>query len=179
MANNTSTTTTQQPQPQPTATATTHQALNDAPPPPYTDADSDFEPDSEDSADLPHKITINAGHTIHGSNNLVPITVSPATIATAAKMSAALLNAVAQLNNAAADGSSKRLRLDLTINCGVSVTGSRNVIGQFGLKPKTATTATDVRTAAGAEPVFEKDENAVVGAKRKADDEVSLTPTRR
>lgn len=176
---NTTTATTQQSQAATTATATTHQALNDSPPPPYTDADSDFEPDSEDSADLPHKITINAGHTIHGYNNLVPITISPATIATAAKMSAALLNAVARLNDAAADGSSKRLRLDLTINCGVTVTGGRNVIGQVGLKPKTATTPTDGRTAAGAEPVFEKDENAVAGAKRKADDEVSLIPIQR
>lgn len=161
-------------QSQTATTPTTHQALNNAPPPPYTDADSDFEQDPEDSADLPHKITINAGHTIQGYNNLVPITISPATIATATKMSAALLNAVARLNDAAADGSSKRLRLDLTINCGVTVTGSRNVIGQFGLKPKTATTAGDGLAAAGAEPVFEKDEAAVVGAKRKADDEVSF-----
>lgn len=153
------------------ASTTIHQALNNAPPPPYTDdVDSDTDSQPEDT-DQPHKVTINAGHTVSGHNNLVPCSIYPATIDNATKMSAALLIAVARLNDDnAANGASRRIRLDLTINCGVTVSGSRNVTGAFGLARKTQVGKTDGVAAAAGETESAKPE-VVVGAKRKADDD--------
>ncbi|KXT19036.1 hypothetical protein AC579_8722 [Pseudocercospora musae] len=130
----------------------------DAPPPPYSEEDDDM--DSENEDELPVKLTLNATTSIKGSNNLVP--TSPSILQDATKFSSLLLHAVNQINaaythaNSEAAQSSKmrrHLKVDLTINCGVSVVGDRNVIGNVGLRPKNQAT------------------DAVAGAKRKAEEE--------
>ena len=143
-------------------------------PPPYTATDIDVDPCSDDDEDVeadtslpsPLKLTINAAHSIRGSHNLVPTTASPLTDVT--KFSALLLHSINQINAAAVTTGSerRRLRVDLTINCGITVIGDRNVIGAVGLRPKLEA---DGKAGNG---VVSK--NAVVGAKRKAE-EVSLT----
>lgn len=151
-----------------------HQATHTAPPPPYSDPDTDADSDDEDpDEEEPMKLVINASNTIHGSNNLVP--TSPSALADASKFSSILLHTIAQLNQAARgrDGSMRPLRVDLTVNCGVAVVGDRNIIGTFGLKPKAPTLApngfaVDAQVAAAGAQV-------AAGAKRKAEDEVSLS----
>lgn len=153
------------------------QAMDTAPPPPYTDTDSDagdYEPQQQQPH---HKLTINAEHKITGQGNLVPL--NPSALADATKFSAMLLSAIARLNaaaNADGDGQTRQLCVDLTINCGVTVMGSRNVVGNIGLKRKAPVIpmpdgSKDAEVVLGSE-------GAVGGAKRKADDgdddEVSL-----
>jgi hypothetical protein len=166
------------------------QAMDNAPPPPYSDADSD---DSEDDDFLDglrhqqeqpqHKLTINAEHKITGQCNLVSL--NPSVLADATRFSAILLNAIAQLNSAAAaaanaDGEGqtrKPLCVDLTINCGVHVVGSRNVVG-VGLKRKAPVPTPEGSAAAEMVDIGATTEGAVGGAKRKADgdDDVSFAP---
>lgn len=151
---------------------TVHEPIDTAPPPPYTNAD-DSDSDSDSSEDEePMKLIINANNSVHGSNNLVP--TSQSTLADATKFSAILLNTIAQLNNAANDQTSlsRRLHVDLTINCGITVVGNRNVVGNIGLKPKAPTLTPNGFTAA-TDLTFE---NVVAGAKRKAEDKVSHVP---
>ena len=142
------------------------QAIDTAPPPPYTDTDSD----AGDYDQQPHhKLTINAEHKITGQGNLVPL--NPSVLADATKFSAVLLKVIAQLNAAAtADGDdqTRPLCVDLTINCGVTVMGSRNVVGHIGLKRKAPVPMPDGSQAA---EVVLGSEGAVGGAKRKADDD--------
>ncbi|KXT02803.1 hypothetical protein AC578_5391 [Pseudocercospora eumusae] len=130
----------------------------EAPPPPYSEDDDDM--DSENEEELPVQLTLNATTSIKGSNNLIP--TSPSLLQDATRFSTLLLHAVNQINaanthaNSEATESSKlrrHLRVDLTINCGVSVVGDRNVIGNVGLRPKNQAT------------------DAVAGAKRKSEDE--------
>jgi hypothetical protein len=159
------------------------QAMDNAPPPPYTDADSDAEDYEPQQQQQPqHKLTINADHKITGQGNLV--SVNPSILADATKFSAILLKVIAQLNSAAVvnanregDGQTRRpLCVDLTINCGVHVIGSRNVVGNIGLKRKAPVPMPEGSSTA-AEMVNIGAEGAAVvgGAKRKADgdDEVS------
>lgn len=157
-----------------TTTSTTHQsqaideeAINTAPPPPYSDSNSDADEDYEP----PQKVVINAEHKITGVGNLVP--TNPSALANAAKLSAILFKAITQLNNVAnanatADGQTRPLHVDLTINCGVTVYGSRNVVGGFAIRRKeTVAEANAAEVVLGAQ-------GTVAGAKRKVDDEVSL-----
>jgi hypothetical protein len=158
-----------------TITTTTHHeaeegALNTAPPPPYTDADDSGISDSDSDSDprniweRPQKITINAGRKIKGVGNLV----SPASISALSEaklFSTTLLAVISQLNNSAgAGGRRRRLNVDLTINCGITVVGHKNVVGipmrriAEGKFTPSASEATVV-------------EAAVAGAKRKADDD--------
>jgi cytoskeletal protein RodZ len=151
-----------------------HQAIDTAPPPPYTESTSDSDDDSDDEDEEPMKLVINANHTVHGSNNLVP--TSPSVLADATKFSAILLSAVTQLNNAVAAANAQTgqphcLRVDLTINCGIAVVGDRNVIGNIGLKPKAPTLTPNGFTAAAADDTALGAESAVAGAKRKANDD--------
>ncbi|KAI5369288.1 hypothetical protein Slin15195_G001640 [Septoria linicola] len=135
-------------------------------PPPYSAAEDDSDSEDEDDEPaLPIKLTINAAHNIQGCNNLVP--TSPSPLADATKFGTILLQAVNQINaaNAAAvcngAGSPKPrrpLKVDLTINCGVTVVGDRNVIGNVGLKPRSPTATSPACSA------------AIAGAKRKAED---------
>lgn len=109
-------------------------------PPPYTSSESgndSEEDDDNDDEDEPLKLTIDATHSIQGSNNLVPTSQTP--LADASKFSSLLLHAVNRMNNIAnpADTRPRRkLKVELTINCGISVVGDRNVVGNVGLKPK-------------------------------------------
>lgn len=166
----------------------THQSLRQQPtppdsaPPPYTpsDADSDSDDENDDdepSSSSPLKLTINAAHSIQGNNNLVP--TSPTPLADATNFSTILLAAVKQLNNAAANGAEaqvqRSLKVELTINCGITVIGDRNVIGNVGLKPRSSGQA-----APGAVPDDQASGNAAASAKRKAeDDEVEQPETKR
>jgi cytoskeletal protein RodZ len=152
-----------------------HQAIDTAPPPPYTETSDTDEDSDDDDEEEPMKLVINANHTVHGSNNLVP--TSPSTLADATKFSAILLSAVTQLNNAVAAANAQTgqlhcLRVDLTINCGIAVVGDRNVIGNIGLKPKAPTLTPNGFTppAATGDAVMGA-ESAVAGAKRKANDD--------
>jgi len=169
---------------QPATTTNAHQiqdaeqAMDTAPPPPYTDTDSDA--GDYEQQQPHHKLTINAEHKITGQGNLVPL--NPSALADATKFSAILLSAIARLNAAAnADGDggqTRQLCVDLTINCGVTVMGSRNVVGNIGLKRKAPVPMPDGSKAA---EVVLGAEGAVGGAKRKADDgdddEVSHLPS--
>jgi cytoskeletal protein RodZ len=153
-----------------------HQAIDTAPPPPYTESTSDTDDDSDDDDEQePMKLVINANHTVHGSNNLVP--TSPSILADATKFSAILLSAVTQLNNAVAAANAQTgqphcLRVDLTINCGIAVVGDRNVIGNIGLKPKAPTlTPNGFTPPAATDDTVMGAESAVAGAKRKANDD--------
>ncbi|GAB7325654.1 hypothetical protein MBLNU13_g09632t1 [Cladosporium sp. NU13] len=157
---------------QPTTTTNAHQiqdaeqAMNTAPPPPYTDADSDA---GDYEQEPHHKLIINAEHKITGTGNLVPL--DPSVLADATKFSAILLNAITRLNSAAnadGDGQTRQLCVDLTINCGVTVLGSRNVVGNIGLKRKTPVPMPNGSKAA---EVVCGGEGAVGGAKRKAEDD--------
>lgn len=152
------------------------QAMDNAPPPPYTDVDSDtedYEPQQQ------HKLTINADHKITGQGNLV--SVNPSILADATKFSAILLKTIAVLNAAATadnegDGQTRRpLCVDLTINCGVHVIGSRNVVGNIGLKRK-APIPMPEDSATAAEMMDVGAEGAVGGAKRKADSDDEVSP---
>lgn len=172
-----------------------------SPPPPYSPAESDSDMDDDDSDDsdddepiVPVKLTINAAHQIRGSNNLIP--TSPNALADATRFSTLLLHAVDQIN--AANGLSRSsqqqqpqrrrkvmLKVDLTINCGITVVGDRNVIGNVGLKPKTAGAGgvmvgnlanavidlPNTANAAAAGPTPPTTPAAVAGAKRKAEGE--------
>ncbi|KAK5123079.1 hypothetical protein LTR85_003275 [Meristemomyces frigidus] len=140
-------------------------------PPPYTpsDADSDSDDDDDDEPDTssPLKLTINAAHSIQGNNNLVP--TSPTALADATKLSTILLAAVKQLNSAADNGGESKprraVKVDLTVNCGITVIGDRNVIGNVGLKPKSPSQA-----MAGPGAILGgQTASAVTGAKRKAE----------
>ncbi|KAF2161788.1 hypothetical protein M409DRAFT_58864 [Zasmidium cellare ATCC 36951] len=145
-------------------------------PPPYSESDMDSDDeDSDDESSPPVKLIVNAAHSIQGSGNLVPTSATP--LADATKFSTLLLHAVNQINavnnkssTSATPTCRRPLKVDLTINCGVTVVGDRNVIGNVGLKPKapngvvapalpaTATAATTASTA------------AVAGAKRKSEE---------
>lgn len=150
----------------------THQPIHTAPPPPYTESESDSDSDSDDdeSDEEPMKLVINANHSIHGSNNLVP--TSPSALSDATKFSTILLNAITQLNGAAGaqTGQARPLRVDLTINCGIAVVGNRNVIGNVGLRPKAPTLTRDGFVALSVEGA---EGGAFAGAKRNAEDDVS------
>ncbi|KAI7496116.1 hypothetical protein KC367_g6899 [Hortaea werneckii] len=193
-------------------TQSLHQQLHqqqptpDSAPPPYMPSEhDDYEDDSDDDEDNDHhpapsplKLTLNAAHNIQGSNNLVP--TSPSPLADATRFSTLLLAAVKQLNSAAAaaaseplpsSSSSRRLpaskrgaplTVDLTINCGVTIVGDRNVVGNVCLKPKAPaqafagpaaahpSTSNAATTTVAAAP-RETADHAVVGAKRKADED--------
>jgi hypothetical protein len=147
------------------------EALNTAPPPPYTDvdaddsfneSDSDSDSDPRDIYERPQKITINAGRTITGVGNLV----SPASLSSLAEaklFSTTLLTVVSQLNHAA--GRRRRLNVDLTINCGITIVGHKNVVGV----PMRRNAEGKFTPSSGLEAM------AVRGAKRKAEDEVSVS----
>lgn len=138
-------------------------------PPPYTSSDFEGDSDSDEDDgedDSPLSLTINAAHSIQGSNNLVP--TSPTPLADATKFSSLLLHAVNQLNNStptcssSAGKSRRRLKVDLTINCGITVIGDRNVIGNVGLKARQSPPMAIAGPQLG--------NSAVAGAKRKAEE---------
>ena len=146
-------------------------------PPPYTTSDSDGDStDGDDDDDAPPsstvKLTINAANSIQGSNNLVP--TSPTPLADAMKFSTVLLQAVKQINDVVTSSDAKprrKVKVALTINCGITIIGDRNVIGNVGLKPKSPPDAiADSGAVMGA--------SAVAGAKRRVEEvsHISITP---
>lgn len=149
--------------------------LPDTAPPPYTaseenDSDSGSacsDEDDEDDDTSSVKLTINAANSIEGSNNLVP--TSPSPLADATKFSALLLHAVNRINSTAGTKRQGRINVELTINCGVTVVGDRNVVGNIGLKPKAGASRADVVPEEQKRNV--RAAAAVGGAKRKVDDE--------
>lgn len=151
--------------------------MDNAPPPPYTDADSDDAEDHEQQQPH-HKLTINADHKITGQGNLVSIKTS--VLADATKFSAILLKTIAVLNAAAvdnADGDARRpLSVDLTINCGVHVIGSRNVVGNIGLKRKAPVSMSEGATATEMVDIGTEGAAVIGGAKRKADSDDEVSP---
>ncbi|KAK5722502.1 hypothetical protein LTR15_005733 [Elasticomyces elasticus] len=147
-------------------------ATNDAPPA-YVEADDDCE-STEDTTDgeesgppSPLKLTINAAHHIQGSNNLVP--TSPSLLADTTRFSTLLLAAVSKLNEAA---EGRKLNVNLTINCGITVVGDRNVVGNVGLKPKSPSrleAATLSSTPSPVQAPRATTPSTTVGAKRRAE----------
>jgi hypothetical protein len=138
---------------------------------------------------VPFKLTINAATSIQGTNNLVP--TSPAPLADASRFSTLLFHAIAQIN-AATDQSPqtgdpqrpphgrhrRAIKVDLTINCGVTVIGDRNVVGNVGLKPRGLVTAPlppvpaanpHVAAPAPAPVIADPAARTMAGAKRKAE----------
>jgi hypothetical protein len=136
-------------------------------PPPYTPSDLDSDSEDEDEADEePMKLTINAAHRVQGSNNLVPTSATP--LADATRFSTLLLTAVNQINRTAEARPRRGLKVDLTINCGITVVGDRNVIGNVAVKPRTPAQA-----VAGPSVATCSASSSVAGAKRKAEDDES------
>ena len=158
----------------------TEQPLHALPPPPYTaPADDDADSDDDEDTDESLRLTINAQHHIQGSHNLVP--TSPTPLADATKFSTLLINTLNQLNANATAGqpARRKLKLDLTINCGVTVIGDRNVIGNVGVKPKApvAGAAPTMMGMAHVSPTSVSGESAVAGAKRRAEEVSYFTRT--
>ena len=143
-----------------------------APPPYVSDSgyDSDDEMDDEEKC-TPLTLTINAANSVQGNCNLVP--TSPTPLQDAARQSTWILQVLNNLNNGVCSNNGnlvpgsmpkRPLKVNLTINCGITVVGDRNVIGNVGVKPKGADEASaNVGLVAA-------NSEAVVGAKRKAED---------
>jgi hypothetical protein len=156
----------------------THLPTTQVDPPPYEDSldsesdASDAEADEDEhSPHQPLKLCINAASSVHGCNNVVQ--TPPPPFADISKFSTLLLHAMNQIS--AASNTSKpsprrrqrTLKVDLTINCGITVIGDRNVVGGIGLRHKAAIATVPGSSTATNAP----DSDAVViGAKRKADD---------
>ncbi|KAK6443457.1 hypothetical protein LTR95_000284 [Oleoguttula sp. CCFEE 5521] len=154
------------------------------PPPPYAASEasaSDDEAGDSDDDEQPLRLTINAQQAVHGNNNLVPISPSP--LADATRLSAMLVTALRQVNESSGK---RRVRVDLTINCGITVVGDRNVVGGVGLKAKgssahgvaaaAAVGAASMRSGLQASGNAGCALQAGAGAKRKAEDDISDEP---
>lgn len=88
----------------------------------------DYEHDSEDPA--PITLSLNADTQVHGAGNMI----ATPPLADATRLSTLLLTAVQSLNAAETDATdftsrTPVLHVNLTINCGITVHGDRNVIG--------------------------------------------------
>jgi hypothetical protein len=110
------------------------QQLSDIPPPAYTAEDnlSDSENEDEDEDPSPVTLVLNADTKVHGTGNMI----ATPPLADATRLSALLLAAVQSLNAAKTNAiefefgsSSPVLQVNLTINCGITVIGDKNVIG--------------------------------------------------
>ncbi|KAI5205343.1 hypothetical protein E4T39_03015 [Aureobasidium subglaciale] len=108
------------------------QQIFDHPPPSYSAEDnlSDSEGEDDDEDPSPITLVLNTDTKVQGAGNMI---ASPP-LADATRLSALLLAAVQSLNaakpSAAQSGSpTPTLQVNLTINCGITVIGDRNVIG--------------------------------------------------
>jgi hypothetical protein len=106
------------------------QELSDIPPPAYTAEDNLSDSEDEDEDPSPISLVLNADTKVHGTGNMI----ATPPLADATRLSALLLAAVQSLNaaraNATASGSpTPVLQVNLTINCGITVIGDKNVIG--------------------------------------------------
>ena len=108
------------------------QQLPDTAPPAYTaeppeDNMSDFEAEDDPS---PISLTFKAGTQIEGTGNMI----ATPPLADATRLSTLLLAAVQRLNTVKTEATETGsqppvLHVNLTINCGITVNGDRNVIG--------------------------------------------------
>jgi hypothetical protein len=108
------------------------QQLSDLPPPAYTAEDNltDSEDGDEDEDPSPVTLVLNADTKVHGTGNMI----ATPPLADATRLSALLLAAVQSLNAAKTSGAESgstipMLQVNLTINCGITVIGDKNVIG--------------------------------------------------
>ncbi|KAI5206578.1 hypothetical protein AUEXF2481DRAFT_8635 [Aureobasidium subglaciale EXF-2481] len=108
------------------------QDISDHPPPAYSAEDSltDSEDEDEDEDPSPITLVLNTDTKVQGTGNMI---ASPP-LADATRLSALLLAAVQSLNAAKtsatqSDSPTPTLHVNLTINCGITVIGDRNIIG--------------------------------------------------
>ncbi|KAK3077540.1 hypothetical protein LTS18_009961, partial [Coniosporium uncinatum] len=123
-------------------------------------------------------LNINASTTIHGSNNLVSIPQLDS-----ARLSAILVSALrqhaAQSQTMKADGSMRAAKVNVEIDCGISITGDRNVVGNVPISLRRrqgegvgSSTSSTAPVSAVAEAVTAATAGASsTGAKRRADDD--------
>jgi hypothetical protein len=163
-----STTETQQPQPGPHPEYPTP----DTAPPPYNHLDSlsDAEEDSDDEDEeedpvptttpTPLKLKINARSQIKGSGNILP--TSPSQMADANRFAALLVHTMNGINRTAnlGRGATGAVKLEVTIDCGITVIGDKNIIGPIRVNGKQGPLV-----GGNGNPIAA----AVAGAKRKAD----------
>ncbi|KAH0371141.1 hypothetical protein KCU65_g2107, partial [Aureobasidium melanogenum] len=107
------------------------QELLDIPPPAYCAEEnlSDLE-DEEDEDPSPVTLILNADTKVQGTGNMI----ATPPLADATRLSTLLLAAVQSLNAAKTSATesglpSPTLQVNLTINCGITVVGDKNVIG--------------------------------------------------
>ena len=108
------------------------QQIPDTAPPAYTaeppeDNISDFGDEDDPS---PISLTLNAGTQVEGAGNMI----ATPPLADATRLSTLLLAAVQRLNSVKTEATETGshppvLHVNLTINCGITVNGDRNVIG--------------------------------------------------
>lgn len=155
------------------------------PPPPYNhleaiDDESEWESDISDADVLganspptpavpPVKLTINAARNIRGCNNIISTSATP--LADAAKVSAWLTHVIKNLQpaTAATMPGSRGVPVDLTINCGITVIGNRNVVAPVGVSSKSAFSVLP-GAPVGTRVPGNGNVATVAGAKRKAED---------
>ena len=109
------------------------QDITDLPPPAYTAEDTltDSEDENEEDEDpSPITLVLDASSQVHGTGNMI----ATPPLADATRLSALLLAAVQSLSaakTAATKPGSQTpiLQVNLTINCGITVTGNNNVVG--------------------------------------------------
>ncbi|KEQ58521.1 uncharacterized protein M437DRAFT_59126 [Aureobasidium melanogenum CBS 110374] len=108
------------------------QELSDIPPPAYCAEESltDLEDEEEDEDPSPVTLILNADTKVQGTGNMI----ATPPLADAARLSTLLLAAVQSLNAAKTSASESGsptpvLQVNLTINCGITVVGDKNVIG--------------------------------------------------
>lgn len=108
------------------------QQLSDTPPPAYFAEETliDFEDEEENEDPSPVTLILNADTKVHGTGNMI----ATPPLADATRLSTLLLAAVQSLNAAKTSATESglptpTLEVNLTINCGITVVGDKNVIG--------------------------------------------------
>jgi len=164
----------------------TNAAVPECLPPPYTPADdsaSDADSDTEEEETDDLHLKINASTTIHGSNNLVSIPQLDS-----ARLSAILVSALrqhaGQSQTMKSDGSMRATKVNVEINCGISITGDRNVVGNVPISLRrrqgenvTCPASSAMPVAPIAEAVMAATAGASTGAKRRADGDGGNQPS--
>lgn len=96
-------------------------------PPPYTPPPRNFfnnaDEDDEEEPEPSITFTIHAPTTVHGSNNIIAI--PPPDVA---RLTAAMIGSISQKLNLARN-------INVQINCGVSVIGDKNIVGNPAIRP--------------------------------------------
>lgn len=141
------------------------------------DDEDEFSENDDDDPSPDVNFTINATHNIRGNNNIVPTAAT--TYSIASKLSDALVGSIERMHNPldslGSRSSARRMKVSLTINCGITIIGDRNVVGNIphiGLKPKSPVGAVIAGPVDGqrARAMASVDGGAVqIGAKRKAE----------